>query len=156
MIPSEQCSHRALATALDFHFTPIGVALELPRSSRPKTGGGTKRVLHKLHVAHLTGLQLAQNGEWSRHRLAQFSRRVGKSSEDRNLVAFSENILGNKRFDVPEFRDIMECLADGFYPVTSTAPGHDFLQVRITVVEGNVGDIRRAQLLYDFWFADPL
>src|SRR5580700_3179456 len=57
---------------LDLDFTPIGVALELPDSSRPKTGGSAEGVLHKLHVHHLLTLHPAEDGEWRCHGLAHF------------------------------------------------------------------------------------
>ena len=63
MTPSERSGHRSPAVALDLDFTPIGIALELPCSSRPKTEGSAKRVLHELHVPHLLALQPAEDGK---------------------------------------------------------------------------------------------
>ena len=74
----------------------MGIALELPRSSRPKTGGGAKRVFHELHVLHPVALQPEEDGKWRCHRLAHFGRGIGESPKDRYLIAFSKNVLWRK------------------------------------------------------------
>jgi hypothetical protein len=78
---------------LHLHFSTSRIALELPDTAGSEAGSGAECILHELHIGDFPVLEAEEDSERGTDLLPQFSRRVSKIAEDRDVFSLAQDNL---------------------------------------------------------------
>jgi hypothetical protein len=94
-VVSNVCSH--------LHFSTSRIALESPDTAGSEAGSGAECILHELHIGDFPALEPEEDSERGTDLLPQFSRRVSKIAENRDVFSLGKDNLRVKCIDDPIF-----------------------------------------------------
>src|SRR5438093_1021125 len=111
-------------------------------SRTPEGSRGTEGVLEKLDVVNSSVSQLREEREEGSDFLAGLAPAIGERAEHRDPVVLNQDLADLERLRLPRPSNPFESAEDGFGPLVRPGPGHIALELRVVLVERDVGDVR--------------
>src|SRR2546425_3718099 len=111
-------------------------------SRTPQGSRGTEGVLEKLDVVNFSISQLRKEGERRSDFLAGLAPAIGERAEHRDPVVLNQDLADLERLRLPRPPNPLEGADDGFRPLVRPGPGQIALELRVVLVERDVGDVR--------------
>src|SRR3989442_402847 len=111
-------------------------------SRTPEGSRGTERVLEKLDVVNFSVSHLREEREGRSDFLAGLAPAIRERAEHRDLVVLNHDLADLESLRLPRPPNPFEGADDGFGPFVRPGPGQIALELRVVLVERDVGYVR--------------
>src|SRR5712692_2981692 len=122
---------------------PVAESRPLWSGSRtPEGSRGTERVFEKLDVVNFPVSHLREEREGRSDFLAGLAPAIRERAEHRDLVVLNQDLTDLESLGLPRPPDPFEGAYDGFGPFVRPGPGQIALELRVVLVERDIGYVR--------------